>query len=70
MWHMLTVTVIVLFLIVLVYPLSFVGLHTVCKIKYYTRYYVFDRLYIIVSTKPFIIVHVYLNLVFNFLYHI
>lgn len=67
---MLTATVILLFLIVFVYPLGFVGLHTVLKIKYYTRYYVFDQLYIIGSTKPFVIVHVYLNLVLNFLYNI
>lgn len=52
-------TIILLFLIVLGYPQSYVGLHTVCKIKYY----VFDQFYIIVSTKPFIILHAYLNLV-------
>lgn len=32
-----TTIVILLFLIVLGYPLSFEGLHTIRKIKYYTR---------------------------------
>jgi len=65
-------TVILLFLIVFGYTLSFEGLHTIRKIKYYTvdRYYIFDQLFIIVSTEPFVIFHIDLNLVLNFRNHV